>query len=273
MEKLLFGTAGVPESSKKKDTSSGIEMLAELGLGCMELEFVHGVKMGDETAEKVKITQERQKIALSVHAPYYINLNSLEEDKRKSSIERVVQSAIVGKKCGADRVTFHPAFYHDMSSKECSYNVKKELETLLSLCPKEIRIDLETTGKLSAFGTVEEILLLCEELPGLSLCVDFAHVYSRSLGETNGYKAFSEIIENIEKHLPGYSKNVHFHVSGINFGKKGELNHLPLEESGFNWKDLMKVFRDYHLAGLVICESPILEKDALLMQNYYRSIA
>mgnify|MGYP000877106080 CR=1 FL=1 len=272
MDKLLFGTAGVPESSKKKTTPSGVEKIAELGLGCMELEFVHGVRMNDETAGLVNSIQQELGVALSVHAPYYINLNSLEEEKRKSSVERVVNSAIVGKKCGADRVTFHPAFYHEMSSEECLKNVKPELEKILSQIPQGIRIDLETTGKLSAFGTVEEILALCNELPGLSICVDFSHLYARSLGEFNHYKNFATVIEKLGKQLPGYLKDVHFHVSGINFGKKGELNHLPLEESGLNWKDLVKVFSDYQLAGLIICESPILEKDALLLQNYYRSI-
>ncbi len=271
MDKLHFGTAGVPASSKKSSTVHGIKRVAELDLDCMEIEFVYGVRMGAQSAEKVNQASLENSVRLSVHAPYYVNLNSKEEEKRKKSIERIVKSSIVGKACGADRVTFHPAFYHDDEVK-CYDNVLKSMHEILEQSQVGIKLCPETTGKLSAFGTISELLRLASDLPGIGICVDFAHVYSRSLGKINSYKGFAKIIEKIYKKLPDYGENVYFHVSGIDYGPRGELKHLPLEESNFNWQELLQVFRYFDLKGIVICESPVQEYDALKLKQYYRRL-
>ncbi len=271
MDKLHFSTAGVPSSSKNNSTVSGIKRVAELKLDGMELEFVYGVRMGLATAERVNKISLENNIRLSVHAPYYINLNSKEEHKIIKSVERIVKSTEIGNACGADRVTFHPAFYHDDETR-CYDNVLKGLHQVMKNSRAEVKLCPETTGKLSAFGTLSELLRLTDDLPGLGLCVDFAHIYARSLGKINSYKGFEKIIEKIYKKLPDYVNDVYFHVSGIEYGKKGELKHLPLEESNFNWRELLQVFRYFDLKGIVICESPIQEQDALKLKHYYRSL-
>ena len=107
---LLFGTAGVPISSPSRDTASGIARVHELGLEAMEIEFVRGVRMGMAKAREVRGVAERLGIALSVHAPYYINLNSPDKDKLAASVQRILDSARVGYACGARDVVFHPGY-------------------------------------------------------------------------------------------------------------------------------------------------------------------
>src|SRR3990170_4481770 len=108
---MLCGTAGVPISSRARDTASGIARIKELGLGCMEIEFVRGVKMGENTAGEVKKVGEKEKVALSVHAPYFINLNSNEKGKVVASAQRITDSARIGALCGARDIVFHAAYY------------------------------------------------------------------------------------------------------------------------------------------------------------------
>ncbi|MDQ1275914.1 MAG: deoxyribonuclease [Euryarchaeota archaeon] len=119
-KKLLFGTAGIPRSAKGNNSISGIERLRELDLDCMELEFVQGVRMGEKGAGNVLEAAEKRNIALSVHAPYYINLNSPEEEKLKASQERIYQAARIGSLCGAESIVLHAAFYQK-SSKQDTY--------------------------------------------------------------------------------------------------------------------------------------------------------
>ena len=111
MNRLLFGTAGVPHSTRARATVDGIERIAELGLGCMELEFVQGVRMGEAGARPVADAAARTGVKLSAHGPYYINFNAREPEKIQASQERIYQSARIGGLCGADSVIFHAAFY------------------------------------------------------------------------------------------------------------------------------------------------------------------
>ena len=109
---LLFGTGGIPHSSARpKTTINGIKRIAELGLGCTELEFVYGVRMSDSEADQVANTARKLKIRLTAHAPYYINLNAHEHDKLISSQDRLLQTAHVAALCGASDIVFHAAFY------------------------------------------------------------------------------------------------------------------------------------------------------------------
>src|SRR4030065_1510735 len=126
MEGLLFGTAGTPVSSTGTDSLSGIRRVHELGLGCMELEFVRGVKMGEETARKVCFLAEKLDITLSVHAPYYINLNGDDETRLKSR-ERILNSARIGQICGAKGVVVHAGFIQKETRPDAYEKIKQEL--------------------------------------------------------------------------------------------------------------------------------------------------
>ncbi|WP_048183564.1 TIM barrel protein [Methanosarcina sp. MTP4] len=274
-EKLLFGTAGIPRSSTGRNSAAGIERVRELGLDCMELEFVQGVRMREKGAKNVFEASKKEGIALSVHAPYYINLNSQEEEKLKASMERIYQSARIGSLCGARSVVLHAAFYQKSSKESVYAKVAKALGELTGkLRDEKIPAVLrpETMGKRSQFGTLEEVLTLSAEIEGVMPCLDFSHLHARE-GKENSYPEFKAILDRVEEELgkEGLS-NMHMHVSGIEYGKNGEKKHLVLKESDFNFTELLKALKEFKVKGLLICESPNLEEDALLLKKSYELI-
>lgn len=273
MDRLRFGTAGIPLSAKSEDSLAGLERLHQLGLDCMELEFVQGVHIKRPAAEKIAQRAQALGIALSAHAPYYINLNSSEAAKKKASIRRIVETAHAASWAGAGTFTFHAAFYQQTPPDKVYQAVKQELEAIgktLALEKINIRMRPELTGKPTQFGSLEEILRLAQEIPQVAPCIDFAHYHARD-GLHNTYKEFTEILTTVESALGTSAlEDMHIHVSGIDYGPKGERKHLPLKESDFNYPDLMRALKAKEVKGLVICESPLLEQDALLLRETYR---
>ncbi|MGD9776626.1 MAG: TIM barrel protein, partial [Methanosarcina sp.] len=268
-------TAGVPRSTKASNSVAGIARVRELGLDCMELEFVQGVRMSEKVAVNVLEAARRENIALSVHAPYYINLNSSEEEKLKASMERIYQAARIGSLCGAESIVLHAAFYQK-SSREAAYqNVSKALSELAGRLRGE-SIDAvlrpETMGKRAQFGTLDEVLSLSEEIEGVMPCLDFSHLHARE-GKENSYPEFTSILSKVEDALGKEGlANMHMHVSGIEYDRNGEKKHLTLKESDFNYPELMKALKEFEVKGLVICESPIMEEDALLLKRTYAEL-
>ncbi len=276
MAELLFGTAGTPRSARPQTTISGIERVAELGLGCMEVEFVQGVRMGEQGARQVAETATREGIKLSAHAPYFMNFNAHEPEKIRASQERLLQTARIASLCGAQSVVFHPAFYLGDSPEKAYDIVRESLGEVLKQLKQEnnrVWIRPEVMGKPSQFGTVEEIFNLCIELEGLAPCLDFAHWHART-GKYNSYSEFASILQQLKERLGRAAlDDMHIHVSGIAYGKKGEIKHLNLQEPDFQYEELLKALKDYEVKGLVICESPNLEGDALLLQETYNTVA
>ncbi|MBM3120079.1 MAG: TIM barrel protein [Chloroflexi bacterium] len=274
MEKLLFGPAGVPLSARARSTVAGIERVAELGLGCMELEFVQGVKMSRETALTVAEVAYSKKISLSAHGPYFINLNASEPEKLKASQERIFQTARIASLCGATSIVFHAAFYMGEPPSQVYDKVKKQLQQITGQLKTEgnrVWVRPEVTGKTSQFGTLEEVLDLSAEVEGVAPCIDFAHWHARS-GKLNSYDEFIFILKQVENKLGRQAlDNMHIHVSGIAYGKSGETKHLNLRESDFNYVEFIHALRDYKVKGLVIAESPNLEEDTLLLQQTYKA--
>ena len=272
MDKLLFGTGGAPHSSATKTSIDGIKRIAELGLGCMELEFVQGVRMGEAGARLVAETAAQAGVKLSAHAPYYINFNAREPEKLAASQERLLQTARIGKICGAQSAVFHTAFYLGDAPETAYETIKQRLKETLDKLRKEnntVTIRPELMGKPSQFGTLDEILKLSTELEGVAPCIDFAHCHART-GAFNTYPEFTALLEQVKNKLGKAAlENMHIHFSGINYGARGEKNHLDFAEADLNYKDLLKALIDYDVKGLVICESPSLEKDALLLQETY----
>lgn len=269
---LLFGTAGKPHSTLGESAISALERIAELGLGCMELEFVRGVQMKENIAAKVAKTASEYNIKLSAHAPYYINLNAREQEKIFASKKRILHTARIAFICGARSVVVHTAFFMGDPLETAYLNIKQNLKDTLEMLKHEgidIIIRPEVMGKTSQFGTVDEIIRLCSELDGTAPCIDFAHNHALN-GDMNTYGEFTDILSRIEAGL-GRSAldDMHIHCSGIKYGPKGELKHLDLEESDFNYKELLKALKEFNVKGLFVCESPNLEDDALLMKKYY----
>jgi deoxyribonuclease-4 len=270
MEHLLFGTAGTPLSSKGNDSLSGIKRVRELGLGCMELEFVRGVKMGEKTACSVGEVAKKLDVKLSVHAPYYINLNAEGETLIKSK-ERILNSARIGSVCGAKSVVIHAGFIQGGSREMVYDRIKKQLigiqEQLISESV-DITMRIETMGRGSQFGSLDEVLRITE-IEGVLPCIDFSHLHAIT-GKYNSREEFASILARVEDRLGRFGlDNMHIHVSGIEYSEKGEKKHLIFSESDFKYQELAQAFSDFDIRGMVICESPNLEADAMALKNEY----
>lgn len=270
---LLFGTAGTPRSSRGTDSISGIRRVHELGLGCMELEFVRGVKMGEKTARAVYDIAQQLGIRLSVHAPYYINLNA-EGETLEASKERILNSARIGHICGAKSVVIHAGFIQKQSREAVYEKIKKaivEIKERLKSEGVDITLRIETMGRGSQFGSLEEALAITE-VGGVLPCIDFSHLHAVT-GKNNSREEFASILARVEEKLGRRGlDDMHIHVSGIEYSDKGEKNHLIFAESDFKYKELAQAFVEFDIKGMVICESPNLEEDALVLKREYYSI-
>ncbi len=273
---LLFGTAGVPPSSKKSDPASGVEAVSRLGLSAMELEFVYGVRITDEMAVKVCERAESLGIVLTCHGPYYINLNSNEPEKRAASVKRILDTARAAHKVGARSITFHAAFYLKDEPRAVHRVVKDSLERIMSTLDAEgIRVQVrpELTGKPSQYGDLDELLALAVGIEGVLPCIDFSHLHARAGGGANTLEYYRGILRTYAKALGEESlADLHLHISGIDYGPKGERKHLQLDQSDLNWRDLLRSLKEVSASGVVICESPNTENDALKMQRFIRRL-
>jgi len=276
ISELLFGTGGIPVSAKLRSTEAGIQRIAELGLGCMEVEFVQGVKMSPKVAVSVGELAARKQVVLTAHGPYFINLNAVEPEKINMSKERILQTARTAALFGAKSITFHAAFYLKSTPAETYTTVKRQLQEVVNTLKNEgnkVTICPEVMGKPSQFGTLEEILQLSAEIEGVAPCLDFSHWHART-GKANSYQEFLDILDQIENKLGRRAlDNMHVHLSGIAYGKKGEIKHLMLPDSDFRYAELLKALKERKAKGVIISESvPCLEKDALLLQQTYRGL-
>ncbi|MBC2578934.1 TIM barrel protein [Clostridium sp. DJ247] len=272
MDKLLFGISGLPigNGNEKFNYTSAIPYLKSIGLDAMELPFVRSVNITDKNKDMVLKAKIENDFYLSAHGSYYINLNADENEKQEQSMERILKGAEGLLKVKGRSLVFHPGFYLKDSKKETYNTIKENLSKLPQL---GIDYRLETTGKGTQFGTIEELVSLCKEVKTCKLCIDFSHVHARYNGKLKSYDDFAETLQFISDELGKAAlENLHMHISGINYGEKGEKNHLPLGESDFKYIDCMKALKDFHVKGCIICESPILEKDALLLKATYEKV-
>lgn len=275
MKKLLFGTAGIPIRAKGLSTEEGLKTVKALNLDCMEIEFVYGIYMNEASANRLGQLAKSLDLELTAHAPYYINLNAKDESKLKGSKNRISETARIIKLCNGYSITFHPGFYLDSTHEETYRKIKAELMDIVETLKKEnnnIWIRPETTGKKSQFGSLKELLKLSQEIEQVMPCIDFSHLHARE-GNNNSYEEFKKILEEVEKALGKAAlKQMHIHVSGIAYGPKGERNHLNLEDSDFRYKELLKALKEFNASGAVICESPNIEGDAMLLKKTYEAI-
>jgi len=273
---LFFGTAGIPHSTEKYSSKAGIARVRALGLGAMELQFVRRVAMGERSAHAVRIAAQEHSVCLSVHAPYYINLNSRDPQKLLASRERLLRAARVAALCGARNVVFHAAFYHGDPPSLVYERIRAQLQWLAARLRDEglsVCLRPETAGKRSQFGALEEILRLSAETDGVSPCVDFGHLYARTLGAVNGYSEFQAVLDRIARFLGEPAlQDMHIHLQGMAHTQAGERRHLNLAASDLRYGELLHALIDRGVSGTVICESPNLEEDALLLKRTYRQL-
>jgi deoxyribonuclease-4 len=241
---ILFGPGGL---GGVKEAIKNLEEYNKLGLKACEIEFVYGIYIKESETKEIRETAEKFGIELSIHAHYWINLNSEDSKKIEESKKRILDCCRIGEALGVKKVVFHPGFYGKKDKEETYETIKKqiiEIQMEIERNKWKIKLAPETTGKVNVFGSVNEILSLVKETK-CSFTVDFAHLLARS----NGKMKYSEMVDSFREF-----KELHCHFSGINYGLKGEKNHLITPE-----KDLKELIRLLEKAGkraVIINESP-----------------
>lgn len=272
MDKLHFVTAGMPLATGNKGYKRALEILQELELDGLELEFVHGVRISDDNKELVKNSDLKK----TIHAPFYINLNSKEPEKVEASAQRIIETARIADYIGAFSITYHAGFYLGMDKDLVFNNIKKQTDFIVETLQKEnnnVWVRPETTGKATQWGDVDEIIKLSKEYEQVLPCVDFSHLHARYNGTYNTYDEFAGVFDKIGTELGNNAlENFHAHIAGIAYSAKGEKHHLNLEDSDFNYQDLLKAFKDFNVKGVVVCESPNIETDCKILKEYYQTL-
>jgi deoxyribonuclease-4 len=277
MSHFDFGTVGAPIATPKKPGGSvgAIQTLAAMNLFAFELGWVQSVRVSEETCALIKKEAEEKQVHLSVHAPYFINLNANGEEWPKSR-QRLMDAAFYGHLAGATDIIFHPGSYFEQPPAE----VLKIAIPRLQDCVKELRqngnpvvLRPETMGKSAMLGSLEDTLMMSAEIPGVLPCLDFAHLHARpGDGSMNSKEEWEKALSLYEKYLGKESLHaIHIHLSGIEYSPKGEKNHLPLRESDLKINDLLKTLKDADCSGRILCESPAMEEDSLLMKSLWES--
>ena len=273
-----FGTVGSPNGTPKKPGGSvgAIEFSKSIGLDTLELGWVQSVRVTEVTCAAIKQKGEEQVVSLSVHAPYFINLNALDDEWPKSR-KRLMDAAHYGNLAGATDIIFHPGSYFGNDPKE----VLKLAIPRLQGCVEELRragnpvtLRPETMGKSAMLGSFEDTLAM-SAIEGVEPCMDFAHLHARpGDGTMNTYDEWSALLKTYQKALGKKAlKHLHIHLSGIEYGLKGEKNHLPVAESDLKLNFLFKALKEFGAAGRILCESPIMEEDALNMKKAWMKIS
>jgi deoxyribonuclease-4 len=273
-----FGTVGSPISTPKKPGGSvgSVLHIADLGLAALELGWVRAVRVSEETCADIRAAAQEKDVHISVHAPYFINLNADEEEWPKSR-QRLMDAAHYGYLAGATDIIFHPGSYFGAEPEQ----VLPLAISRLAGCVEELRsvgnpvtLRPETMGKSAMLGSLEDTLQMSREIQGVQPCLDFAHLHARpGDGSMNTYDEWARSLEQYGQVLgDGALRELHIHLSGIEYSPKGEKNHLALEEADLDLEALFRALRDFKTQGRILCESPVLEDDALKMKQMWAKI-
>ena len=268
-----FGTVGSPISTPKKPGGSvgAVIHTRELGMGALELGWVRSVRVSEATCEAIRQAGAENNVLLSVHAPYYINLNA-DEDEWPKSRQRLMDAAHYGNLAGATEIIFHPGSYFGNPPAEVLPTAIKRLEG----CLRELRdagnpvtLRPETMGKSAMLGSLEDTLEMSKQISGVLPCLDFAHLHARTGdGSMNSYDEWCQALEAYAETLGEDAfKHLSCHLSGIEYTEKGEQNHVPIKDSDFNLEALFEALNEFECGGRILCESPVMEEDALLMRR------
>lgn len=267
-----FGTVGSPISTPPKPGGSvgAVQRTAELGLGALELGWVQSVRVREDTCRAIQAEAQHSDVHISVHAPYYINLNASKEEWPKAR-KRLMDAARFGRIAGATDIIFHPGSYlHQPPAQALAVAIPRLRKCVEELRRKKNPVTLrpETMGKSGMIGSVDDVIQMCREVDGVEPCLDFAHLHARAGdGSQNSRDEWKTVLAKMKKGLGAASlRRLHVHLSGIEYTAKGERKHLPMADSDFDLEGLLGALADLGCRGRILCESPIMEEDALLFQ-------
>ncbi len=280
---IKFGPSGTCEQFAAQGFTATVQAapwLKDLGLDCFEYSFGRGVRVGEQTAKKIGAVFAENDIEMSVHAPYFINLATLDDQKAANNHEYILSSLAALRAFGGKRCVFHPGSPVGQTRADAMDTLYRRLDALMSdvlgagfgdlwLCP-------ETMGKKAQLGDLDEIISICKRYDMLLPCVDFGHLNARDTGAIKGYDDYARIVDKLADGLGDFKTiNMHIHFSKIQYTDKGELRHLTFADDVFgpDFEPLIKLIFDRKLQPYIACESAGTQTaDALTMKNYYNSL-
>ena len=277
-ETAQFGVAGCSpnfwKSPFKEDSANNPLWLASIGLEAYEVQFTHGVRMDREKALRVAENAQKGGITLSVHAPYFVVLTSLDERVVRNSIDLMARCMEFARYLGTSKLVFHPG-PHRGNPKEALKRCLKNLEIVGRNIPRGVYICPETTGRKESLGSLEEIVQMCRELDFLRPCIDFAHLYARNGGNLITTEDYKKIFDYIAQEL-GIQElhHLHCHFYPVEFNDKGEKRHSSFKEriGGPRFEPFLETVVEYGLNPTIICESKQSQDgDTLMMKHYYEA--
>lgn len=284
MPNAKFGPAGAAQSFKemgyKKSVQLG-EYLTKFGLDHFEYQCGQGVRVSEESAKEIGAALHHAGISVSVHAPYFISLSSVEEEKRLNSVNYILASAKAVNAMGGDRIVIHSGSCSKMTREEALELAKSTMklarEELVAQGLENIRCCPETMGKINQLGDLHEVMELCKIDESFIPCIDFGHLNARTFGSIKDKSDYEKILDTIENELGSERlKTFHSHFSKIEYTEKGgEKKHLTFADTvyGPQFEALMELVAKKNLAPTFICESDGTQtEDAKTMKDYYTSL-
>lgn len=284
MPNAKFGPAGAAQSFKemgyKKSVQLG-EYLTKFGLDHFEYQCGQGVRVSEESAKEIGAALRSSGISVSVHAPYFISLSSIEEEKRLNSVNYILASAKAVNAMGGDRIVIHSGSCSKMTREEALELAKNTMklarEELVAQGLENIRCCPETMGKINQLGDLHEVMEICKIDESFIPCIDFGHLNARTFGSIKNKSDYEKILDTIENELGSERlKCFHSHFSKIEYTEKGgEKKHLTFADTvyGPQFEPLMELIAKKNLAPTFVCESDGTQtEDAKAMKDYYESI-
>jgi deoxyribonuclease-4 len=264
---IRLGPSGVPLSCKGRTLKDGVEFTHELGLGAMAVQVSRGIRIEEEYAEEVGDRADELGVQLSVHSPYYTNLGSDDEEVVQNSIDKIVMSGHMGDVMGANVVVAHPGFYTSLDPQETKEKITQNASLTRDFFRDsnyQVDLGLEVMGKKQTFGTLDEVIELCEEIgEGVVPVIDFAHIHARSNGGLREREDFEEIFEKLDSlGLDRY----YTYFTGVEYENGNEVSHKPIKKADLDFDILGQMLLEEGYDVTVISISPLVEHDAIYMK-------
>ncbi len=280
---IRFGPAGNCKTFYEAGYKHSVEepkWLKSIGLSAFEFSFGRGIILSDETAVELGNEARKYDIEVSIHAPYYINFANPDDEMVEKSYNYVINSLQKLKLIGGKRLVVHPASCGKLKREDALELVNKRLLILKSkleeLGLNDYLICLETMGKPAQIGTYKEVIDMCKLSPNYIPTLDFGHINALGQGCLKTEDDYRKVIDYLFKTLgEEKAKKVHIHFSKIEYGDKGEIRHLTMEDNkyGPEFEPLAKLLKEYNMEPVVICESSeLMAHDALILKNIYDNV-
>lgn len=281
---IKFGTAGCCDDFFDAGNKSALEIpmwLSEKNLDCFEYQCGHGVKISEDAARCLGERAEKHNIALSVHAPYYISLSSVDEEKRIKSVDYLLQTLNAAKHMKADRVVVHSGSCGSITRSEALKLASDTLARAAAAADEngfgDIHICPETMGKVKQLGNVDEVIKLCLIDERFIPTLDFGHINAMMLGGLNTKEDFAAIFAKIENKLGRERASLlHAHFSRIEYTNAGEKKHRRFDETDYepNFEPLAEFLAEKEYSVRIICESAGTQtRDALEMKRIMKDMS